>query len=65
MKFLVTLDLRNEDNYKEIANFEVEGDYQKKLIDLFEKQERIEICLNGISMGKYRIIAYTAKIEGM
>jgi len=63
MKFNVTLKFENEEDSGEIAYFQIEGDYQKEIIKMFEKRELVEVCLNNTIMGKYRITEFTSKIE--
>lgn len=63
MKFNVTLKLENEEDSGEIANFQIEGDYHKKMLRMFEEREPVEVRLNDTIMGKYIITAFTSKIE--
>ena len=67
MLFNVTLKFENENNcfdkFGEIANFQIEGDYQKEILEMFEKREPVEVCLNNTVMGKYRITEVTSRIQ--
>ena len=63
MKFNVTVELENGEDSGEIANFVIEGDYQKDIYEAFENQKPVEIKLNNMIMGKYIITAFTSRIE--
>ncbi|MCK4329291.1 hypothetical protein KAX02_05560 [candidate division WOR-3 bacterium] len=63
MKFSITLKLENEDNEGEISSFNIEGNYQRQMYELFEKQKPVTITLNDSLMGEYIITAFTSKIE--